>query len=87
MKNAHHKNNPTWEMSTQWVLKSISGVAGKSGREAAEFVSSDWLGEPNFAQLSEEVDQELARLECKYAEYVTTNSRRRGLGQGRGHQE
>lgn len=84
MKNAHHKFEPTWEMSTQWVLKSMSGTAAASTNPTAGDVNDgEWLCLAQSALLSEEIERGLAQLETEHESYVTTNSRRNQIRSGR----
>ncbi|MBL8892207.1 MAG: hypothetical protein JNL67_19685 [Planctomycetaceae bacterium] len=84
MKHAHQKLQPTWEMSTQWVLKSISGAASAtSDKNANESGDGEWLCLAQSELLSEEIERGLAQLEVEHESYVTTNSRRSQLRSGR----
>lgn len=84
MKNAHHKLEPTWGMSTQWVLKSISESAGGSTEQTGgESSDGEWLCMAQSTLLSEEIERGLAQLEKEHESYVTTNSRRNQIRSGR----
>lgn len=76
MKKTHEKPEPTWEMNTQWTLKSINGTSGASEIRADGRVDLGWLCESHLAVLDDEIALDLADLERKYASFVTTNSRR-----------
>lgn len=76
MKNTHERPEPTWEMNTQWALKSISGTSGASDIRTDGLVDLGWLSESHLAMLDNEIALALADLEQKYASFVTTNSRR-----------
>lgn len=75
MKKTPGKLEPIWEMHTQWSLKSSSGTTGTTQDVDSAQTDVDWLGESRSALLSDEISEDLSRLEQKYANFVTTNSR------------
>ncbi|MDP1560083.1 MAG: hypothetical protein Q8M16_01680 [Pirellulaceae bacterium] len=76
MKKTHERPEPTWEMDTQWALKSIIGTPGTSEIRTEGHGDLGWLCESHLAVLDDEIALDLAELERKHASFVTTNSRR-----------
>lgn len=75
MKKPTEKQEPSWEISTQWVLKSICGASSSEMASADGVQDRGWLRPEKLELLTEEIENDLGRLEREYASFVTKDSR------------